>query len=286
MAKILIVRLGAMGDILHALPAVTAIRAALPDANIGWVIEEKWTELLAARGEICEPNTVCKQRPVVNTLHTVNTRGWRSRFLQRTTIAEALGSVKAVRAMGYDLAIDFQGAVKSALPASFSGAKVKAGFINPRESAGRLFYSAKFPRIGEHVIEQNKGLAEQALKQYLRVPELQFMPPQLPYDSAAEGWAEAEIQRLGIAGFVIMNPGAGWGAKQWPVERYGEVAKALAVHGLKTLVNSGPGEEALAQQLIQASGRRESNACDLVRPVYASRLMTKVIGGTMWEQQR
>ena len=249
MAKILIVRLGAMGDILHALPAVTAIRAALPDATIGWVIEEKWSELLAARDQTCEPNTVCQQRPVVNLLHTVNTRGWRSSFYQRATVAEALGSVQAVRAMHYDLAIDFQGAVKSALPASFSGAKVKAGFIDPREAAARFFYSSRFSRLGEHVIEQNK-----TLKKHLGVPELSLVAPQLPYDAAAEAWAEAEIRHLGIAGFAIMNPGAGWGAKQWPVERYGEVARALAVHGLKTLVNSGPGEEELAQRLIQASG--------------------------------
>ena len=254
MAKILIVRLGAMGDILHALPAVTAIRTALPNSTIGWVIEEKWTELLAACGQTCESGAVCKQRPVVNILHTVNTRGWRSRIYQRATLAEALASVKAVRAMHYDLAIDFQGAVKSAFPASFSGARVRAGFINPRESAARFFYSSKFSRMGEHVIEQNKGLAEQALKKHFSLPELSLVAPQLPYDSAAEAWAEGEIKRLGIAGFAIMNPGAGWGAKQWPVERYGEVAKALAIHGLKTLVNGGPGEEALAQQLIQASG--------------------------------
>ena len=50
MAKILIVRLGAMGDILHALPAVTSIRAALPEATIGWLVEENWSELLTARG--------------------------------------------------------------------------------------------------------------------------------------------------------------------------------------------------------------------------------------------
>ena len=254
MAKILIVRLGAMGDILHALPAVTAIRAALPDATIGWVIEEKWTELLAAQGQTCQPDSVCKQRPVVNILHTVNTRGWRSSFYQRKTAAEALGSVRAVRSMHYDLAIDFQGNVKSALPGFFSGAKARAGFINPRESAARLFYSSKFARMGEHVIEQNKGLAEQALKKHLGVPELSLPAPQLPYDAAAEAWAEVEIKRIGFPGFVIVNPGAGWGAKQWPVERYGEVAKALGVHGLKTLVNSGPGEEALAQQLIHASG--------------------------------
>src|SRR5947209_9983683 len=209
MAKILIARLGAMGDILHALPAVTAIRAALPDAAIGWLIEEKWTDLLAVTGESCAANAVCKQRPVVNMLHAVNTRRWRSRFYHGETRAEMVGTIKAVRAMRYDIALDFQGAVKSAFLAYISGAAVKCGFVTPREPAARFFYSDRFTRIGEHVIEQNHGLAAQALKKHLNVPELTFIPPQLPYDPASESWAEAEIKRLGIASFIMMNPGAG-----------------------------------------------------------------------------
>ena len=79
MAKILIVRLGAMGDILHALPAATAIRAALPNSTIGWLVEERWSELLTAQGRKANPNTVSPQKPVVNTVHTVDTRRWSSR---------------------------------------------------------------------------------------------------------------------------------------------------------------------------------------------------------------
>jgi lipopolysaccharide heptosyltransferase I len=254
MAKILIVRLGAMGDILHALPAVTSIRAALPEATIDWLVEQKWVELLTAQDAQCEPSAVCKQRPVVNSVRTVNTLRWRRQFLSGKTGAEIKQAIRAIRREHYDLAIDFQGAVKSALLASISGAKAKAGFVNPRESAARFFYSHTFPRHGEHVIEQNFGMAVEAIEKHFGKAQVQFAPPQLPLDPAAEAWAEAEIRRLGISGFAIMNPGAGWGAKQWPSQRFGEVAKALAVHGLKTLVNSAPGEEALAQELIQASG--------------------------------
>jgi heptosyltransferase-1 len=250
MAKILIVRLGAMGDILHALPTATTIRAALPDATIGWLVEEKWTELLAAQGQTCGP--------VINVIHAVNTQRWRSRMFSGYIRAEISNAIKAIRALRYDAALDFQGAIKSALFAALSGAKVKAGFVNPRESAARFLYSERFPRCGDHVIEQNHGLAVQALKKHLDQgqPEarINLLAPELPKDEAAAAWAQAEIQRLGIASFVIINPGAGWGAKQWPPERYGEVARALALHGLKTLVNAAPGEEALAETVVQASG--------------------------------
>jgi heptosyltransferase-1 len=249
MRKILIVRLGAMGDILHALPAVTAIRAALPDAIIGWVVENKWSELLAASSHELNGDTVNSLRPVVNHLHCVDTQGWRKNLHRSGTAGTIKDVVKAIRSMHYDLALDFQGAIKSAVMARLSGAGARAGFTDPRESAARFFYSERYGRIGEHVIEQNAGLASRALNR-----QIEPARPLLPANPAAERWADAEIARLGIASFVMMNPGAGWGAKQWPSQRYGEVAKTLAVHGLKTLVNAAPGEETLAQELMDAAG--------------------------------
>src|SRR5882724_6231252 len=98
MAKILIVRLGAMGDILHALPAATAIRAALPNATIGWLVEERWSELLTAQGRKASPNSVSPQKPVVNNIHTVDTRRWRrvGRRKDRGWICRSTGVWRAV----------------------------------------------------------------------------------------------------------------------------------------------------------------------------------------------
>ena len=254
MAKILIVRLGAMGDILHALPAVTSIRAALPDSTIGWLVEEKWTELLAAAGEPRGPAAISPRRPVVNRLHTVNTKRWRSHFLRSETRKEIWGAIRAIRNFQYDLALDFQGAVKSGFLASISSTKTRAGFVDPREPVARIFYSDKFSRHGEHVIEQDHAMAAEALGKYLGVTKMDLVAPQLPDDPRATAWTDAEIARLGLGSFAVMTPGAGWGAKQWPPQRFGEVAKALAVHGLKTLVNSAPGEESLAQAVVEAGG--------------------------------
>lgn len=253
MAKILIVRLGAMGDILHALPAVTGIRALLPGATIGWLVEGRWTELLAAAGANCDSAGVCAARPVVNLIHTINTRRLRNGFFRPGRIDEFRALIKSIRSVRYDLALDFQGAIKSAFLEAISGASSKAGFVDPREPAARFFYSEKFSRHGDHVIEQNHNLAAQALQKTLGHNNLQLLPPQLPHDPAAEAWADSQIRQLGIASFAIVNPGAGWGAKRWPPERYGQVAQALARHNLKTLVNAARGEETLAQAVIAAS---------------------------------
>ncbi len=253
MAKILIVRLGALGDILHALPAVTGIRALLPDATIGWLVEERWTELLCAAGTTCDSARVCAARPVVNQIHSINTRDLRNGFFRPGPLAEFRALIRSIRSLQYDLALDFQGAIKSAVLASIIGARWKAGFVNPREPAARFFYSEKFSRIGEHVIEQNHGLAAQALQKRFGVNDLPLTPPLLPHDPKAEAWADSEIRKLGVASFAVVNPGAGWGAKQWPPERYGQVAQALARHKLKTLVTSAPGEETLAQAVVAAS---------------------------------
>ncbi|HEY6253965.1 MAG TPA: lipopolysaccharide heptosyltransferase I [Candidatus Angelobacter sp.] len=270
MAKILIVRLGAMGDILHALPAVTGIRAALPDATIGWLVEERWTDLLGA-GE---------NKPLVDLIHAVNTRQWRSAFLHPSIVGEIRAARKAVRSVHYDVALDLQGAIKSAWFARLTGASRTAGFVDPREPAARFFYSEKFPRAGEHVIEQNHALASQALRSYLCGKNLDLLAPQLPRDPAAELWAEAEIRRLGIASFAIVNPGAGWGAKQWPPERYGHVSRELALHNLKTLVNAAQGEEPLAQEVIAASqGHAFAISCTIGQLIALTRRARLFIGG-------
>src|SRR5437016_2780109 len=163
MAKILIVRLGAMGDILHALPTATTIRAALPGSTIGWLVESKWTELLAAMHQDCGP--------VVNVVHAVDTQRWRRRMVSGGISTEISNAFRAIRAMHYDIALDFQGSIKSAAFSALSAAQTKAGFANPREPLARFFYSERFSRIGEHVIEQNHGLAMQALDKHLHQHE-------------------------------------------------------------------------------------------------------------------
>jgi heptosyltransferase I len=280
MTRILIVRLGALGDIIHALPAATAIRKALPDAVLGWMVEERWSELLTARGEKQSPQAISPQKPIVNLVHTVDTVRWRKNLLRGATIKEMAGDLGRVRQTHYDLALDFQGNMKSAMLATFSRARVITGFRNPRERGARWFYHHKFPRSGEHVIEQNLSLADGALRPWLAERRLEKTAPMFPCDPAAESWACNKVKALGIASFAIMNPGAGWGGKQWPPQRFGEVARALAVHNIKTLVNTGPGEEGLATSVVESSDAHASSVtCTLGELIALVRRARLMIGG-------
>ncbi len=280
MAKILIVRLGAMGDILHALPAVTSIRAALPEATIGWLVEENWSELLTARGHKPDPLSLSPPKPVVNLIHTVNTKRWRKRLLQPETVKEIHGDFKRLRETHYDIALDFQGNAKSSIAGWLSSAPEMAGYVDPRESIARLFYKHTFARHGEHVIEQNHQLAKEVLAALLPGGELPLVAPQLPCDPVAQRWVDEQIKILGIASYAVVTPGAGWGAKQWPPQRFGEVAQGLAKHNLRTLVNTAPGEEPLAQAVVDASnGSAFSIKCTIGQLIALTRRARMFIGG-------
>src|SRR5262249_22067730 len=201
-------------------------------------------------------------------------------FFRPSASAEILGAMRRVRKMNYDVAIDFQGSIKSALFSRCGGPGTVAGFADPREAAARFFYPQRFPRCGEHVIEQNHGLAEQALRPYLNGNALKLAAPRLPLDPLAESWAESEIARLGIASFAIVNPGAGWGAKQWPPERFGEVARALAAHNIRTLVNAAPGEEEMARAVVaSSSGNAFELRCSVGQLVALTRHARIFVGG-------
>jgi heptosyltransferase I len=246
--RVLIVRLGAMGDVIHGLPAVGALRAAFPEAVLGWLIEERWAELLCT---LSTPRSGPRsaQRPLVDRLHTVNTRQWRHAPFSAATWERVAASLSDLRATRYDTVVDFQGAVRSSLLARWSGAPVIYGAAQPRENLATMFYTRQIITRGEHVVEQNLSLAEAVAQQALKIPRVE-----LPRDDAADQECDRRLKAQGTQEFALLNPGAGWGAKQWPAERYGEVAKQFAENGLKTLVNVGPGEEDLARTVETASG--------------------------------
>ncbi len=119
-------RLGSMGDIIHTLPAVTALRQAFPEATLGWIVEERWAELLCT---LPEPRSGPRspRRPLVDRVHTVNTKSWRKSLLSMQTWEQIAAGLSELRAQRYEVAVDFQGAVRSALLARWSGAPVIYG---------------------------------------------------------------------------------------------------------------------------------------------------------------
>lgn len=240
--KLLIVRLGSMGDIIHTLPAATALRQAFPHTSLGWAIEERWAELLCA---LPEPRSgpLSPGRPLVDHVHTFKTKIWRKSMLSPQTWEQGAAALSELRAQRYEVAVDFQGAAKSALLARFSGARMIYGMAQPRENIASMLYTRQVAVRGRHVVEQNLSLAEAVVRRALQMPKIQF-----PRDEAAEKRDQDRPPQ-----FALINPGAGWGAKQWPAERYGQVARRLAQDGMQALVNFGPGEEPLMRAVVSAS---------------------------------
>jgi heptosyltransferase I len=257
--NLLIVRLSAMGDILHSLPAAVALRHAFPEATLGWVVEERWVELLSAPSSPrCGPRSPGK--PIADKIHTVNTKAWRQSPFSDETWREMRASLREIRAERYEVAVDVQGAIRSALIARWSGAPTVYGFAQPRENAASLFYNRQVQTRGVHIVEQNLSLATAVAHLSLTEAARELSrtgmstPQMLPVDQVAERESQSKLQRLGIREYAILNPGAGWGAKQWPAGRYGVVAQRLAAGtGLRSVINAGPEEQDLARAVEVAS---------------------------------
>jgi heptosyltransferase I len=231
-----------MGDVLHAMPAVAALRAQLPECHVGWVIEPRWAPLLMADG--AAPRTPAM--PLVDVVHMANARGWARHPLASSTWRAMRGLRRELQAQRYDLAIDLQGAVRSALIGRASGAEL-AGEVEPRERPARWFFQRRVATRGVHVIEQAAEVVAGATGLTLAP-----MLPPLPVDCAAERRVAAMLPDA--QALVLLHPGAGWGAKRWPAERYGALAAALKSRGYAVVVNCAPGEEALATDVVRSSG--------------------------------
>ena len=282
--RLLVVRLGAMGDILHALPAVTALRKAHPAWKIGWAIEPRWRPLLTAEAVDPEPDSeriVLRNpmRPLVDQIHLTPNKAWGRKPFSRET-REGISKLKAeLRAAEYDAVLDLQGAIRSAVVAKLSGCKRIIGEAKPRETLARWLFTERVETAGEHVSQQDVELACAVAGDLLTT-----VTPWLPVNAEAEQWCEGlRLLQRAIAlskPVILVHPGAGWGAKRWPVERYGMVVEEFSRRGGLVLINAGPGEETLAATVLaEANGQGTVVVSTLDQLIALTKRVTVVIGG-------
>lgn len=250
--RLLIVKLGSIGDIVHTLPSLAAIRRAFPRAEISWVVERRAAEIL-------------RDNPLLNRLIEVDTKALRRWPVSGETLLAPRQQLRRLRASTFETALDFQGLLKSAAIARLSGAKRIYGFARAslREPASR-FLLTKTVRVplGSHVIVKNLALVEGALG--LRVPR---DPSAFEFPIATNQAHEREADEA-MAGvderFAILNPGGGWPTKLWSAERFGALADELWTHHrLSSLVTYGPGERELAETVLRASRSGKARAVNL-----------------------
>ncbi|MBV9209128.1 MAG: lipopolysaccharide heptosyltransferase I [Acidobacteria bacterium] len=240
--KILFVKLGSIGDIVHTLPSLAAVRRALPRAEISWVVERRAAEIL-------------RDNPLLNRLIEVDTKALRRWPVSGETLLAPRQQLRRLRASTFDTALDFQGLLKSAAIARLSGAKLRYGFTreNLREPASRFLLTKTIktpPR--SHVIVKNLSLAAGALGVDVPTNPSDF---EFPIALSSEHESEALEALEGFkTGFAILNPGGGWPTKLWSAERFGSLADELWEHqGLRSIVTYGPGEDELAGRVVKAS---------------------------------
>lgn len=226
--RFLILRMSALGDIIHTLPAVAALREAFPKAQVDWLVDQKWASLLEGN-------------PSVDSVIPIDRASW----------ADVISSARRLRRGLYTTAIDFQSLYRSAILARVSGAQRRLGFDArySRESGAALFYTDVIaPRLG-HKVEHNLELAEAA---GARAGEIRFPLPAVP--EAAER-LEQTLAANGVLEYFVLSPGGGWGSKCWPAERYGELHRALAQrYGWRGVVSFAPAERQLAETVRRNAG--------------------------------
>ena len=232
--RVLIVRLGSMGDIIHTLPVAATLHASFPDWEIDWLVERRWRSVLDGN-------------PGLARVIEFDTLAWRGGFLSPSSWRELSDATRQLRERQYDFALDAQGAIKSAVACLLSRAQQIVGFANPwlREPAAALFYSRRIEPEAAHVVEANLALA-----QVLGAKQLAFDFP-LP-----QGDPAALPPELPDGELAVVNPGAGWQAKQWSSAGYAAVCDALEERfGLPVVLNCGPAEVPLAEEVRRAATR-------------------------------
>jgi len=272
--RILIVRIGAMGDVLHAMPAVAALRERHPDWFIGWAIEPIWSELLEAKNEPRNVSSRDERRPLVDQWIAVPTRDWKRHPTSRKTLSDIASLRRTLHSAHYDICVDMQGSIRSAVVGRMAGAKNFTGPADPREGPAAWLYRRKVARNESHVIEQGCELLGAAVREQLQPAKIT-----LPVDAAAERWCDnllADIKKP----FAWISPAAGWGSKQWPAEQYGAVAAALASSGYQSLVNAISADDGIAKRVVDASdGAAMLVPCSIGQMIAAIRRAGVVIGG-------
>ncbi len=248
MPRFLIVRLGALGDIVHAIPVAAALRRALPAGRIDWIVGARHREILDLV-------------PVIDRRILIGDHLWPRASADRdasrsTCILSLAGAMRELRRARYDVVLDLQGLIKSAMLARAAGAPRVIGFAASyaRERLARPFYTEAYdpgrgglydPRETRHVVEINLGI--------LSVLGLAGSTPEFPIEHVGSPAAE-DVRERTSGRYALLNPGAAWPNKRWPASRFAQIAIVLRErHDLMPVVLWGPGEEALAREAVEAA---------------------------------
>ncbi|MDY7092034.1 MAG: glycosyltransferase family 9 protein [Acidobacteriota bacterium] len=270
--RLLILRTSALGDIVHCLPVLSALRRHAPQAHIGWVLERTWIPLL-------------EDHALIDEILPVATKQWRKRGRLGQSVGEILATRRRLREFRADAVLDLMGTHKSGVLARFSGCRRRIGLRKEdrREPSSALWINHPVPARGVHAVDRALSVLaglDSTFEQALEGSEAvdfrgELLLPEPPPE-AARLLSEAPDN------LAVILPGTAWGNKTYPAERWGEVARLLRDSvGLTPWVPAGPGEEPLAQSVADASdgAARALGLVDLPTLAALCRRSRLVLGG-------
>lgn len=236
----LIVRLGAVGDVVRTLPAAAAIRSAYPRAQLAWLVEPASASLLAGQAWIDE---VC-----------VFPRSELRARLSRGRLDHVIGTgahfIRELRASRFDLVVDFHAILKSGVLSWLSGAKQRVSYAPPFAREGAAWFATEMAQLSPP--KQSRFDRNEALVRYLGVQAaLPTAPLQVPDATRAQMKAA-----LGGEQPVAIHPGTSdtTGHKRWTPEGYAAVAMTLQERvGRSSVVTVGPARDdrAFADEIVK-----------------------------------
>lgn len=230
--SIVIVKLSAIGDVLHGIPTAVALKKAFPGATIGWIVEGRSADVLAGHRSIDHLFRL--------------PRGWLKSPRQVRSLWRDLRTFRA------DLTLDLQGLLKSGVATALAGGRLRIGHARPEAREGSwLFSNHRVTATSRHVVDRNLDLLAPL---GITAGQADFGMPSWPVSrERVRTWLEPLQLRHRP---VLINPGAGWASKRWPPERFADLAAHLwRERGLPSVVVwGGSAEEAIARDIVSAAG--------------------------------
>ncbi len=229
--NILIVKLSAIGDVIHTLPSLAALRSLYPDAHITWVVEEAAADIV-------------KNHPYLNAVIVSQRKSW-SKDIQKVNILKPLFNMRSLinelRQRRYDLVIDFHGLFKSAIIVLLSRGKRKLGYDSLQELSG-LFLNENIPEdMNKHAIDRYLDFPR-----YLgaKIDHVEFI---LPQNNDAETKVQLLMNKhtLDDKNFIAINPIAYWETKLWDDVNFARLADMIKNNLKMTVVFTGSEKSAI-----------------------------------------
>lgn len=237
--RVLLVKPSAIGDVVHALPVLSLMRRAWPEAHIAWLIAPACSGLVEGH-------------PMVSETITFDRRGLSGWYRSPAAAGRLGGLLRRLREGRFDLVLDLQGLLRSGLLSYATGAPIRVGLASAREGA-RSFYTHRVPDVGTS--RHGAGTPRHAVDRYLDAAEFLGLgrhPVEFVFHvtQADEAAADAYLGPLQGRPFAVLVPGANWPTKRWPAQHFAALARLLREHlGLAVVVVGSAGDAELSREV-------------------------------------